>query len=404
MPVEEALRRVLDSAGSGTEAIRLPIAECDGLTLAEPLTATRTQPPFDASAMDGYAARSADIAIIPAALKLIGESAAGRRFAGALRPGECVRIFTGAPVPAGADVVVLQEDTERDGDAVTVREAVAAGRHIRKAGIDFSQGDLLIEAGTRLSAKELALAAAMNHAELPVRRRPRVGLLATGDELVMPGAQPGPDQIISSNSFAVAALVRKAGGEPFDLGITADTLASLERAFARAADLQLDVLVTLGGASVGDHDLVQAALRNEGLTLDFWRIAMRPGKPMMFGRFGEQRGGLRILGLPGNPVASYVCSLMFLTPLLRALVGDPGAGADASVPAVLGAAVTANDKRQDYLRARAERREDGVPVVTPYPVQDSSMLSVLAKADALLLREPFAPAADKGQSCRIIWL
>ena len=403
LPVAEALARVLKSAGSGTGSEMVPLADCAGRTLATPVAARRTQPPFAASAMDGYAARAEDIAAAPATLRLIGESAAGRRFGGIVTSGACVRIFTGAPVPDGADVVVIQEDTMRDGDAVTVNEPIAQGRHIRRAGIDFHEGETLLVAGTRLGAAQIALAAAMNHAKLPVRRRPRIGLLATGDELVPPGGAPGPDEIISSNTLAVAELARQAGAVVFDLGIAADTLPSLEAAFARAGELDLDLLVTLGGASVGDHDLVQAALRNEGLTLDFWRIAMRPGKPMMFGRFERgPRAGLTILGLPGNPVASYACGLLFMMPLLRALVGDPEAGADRSIPAILGVDIEANDKRQDFLRSLATLDGPGLPVVSPFPVQDSSMLSVLARSNALLIRPPFAPAAKAGEPCRIV--
>ncbi len=403
LPVAEALTRILASAAPGTAALSLALAQCEGLTLAKTCFATRDQPPFPASAMDGYAACAADIAGAPAPLRLIGESAAGRSFSGTITQGTCVRIFTGAPVPMGADVVILQEDVSVSCDTILVSAPVQPGRHIRPIGVDFTHGEALLPAGMRLDARKLALAAAMNHATLPVRAKPRVGIIATGDELVLPGTEPGLDQIIASNNFAIAALARAAGAEVFDLGIAADTLASLEAAIKRGSALELDLLVTSGGASVGDHDLVQAALKNEGLSLDFWRIAMRPGKPMMFGERTPGTGPrLRILGLPGNPVASYVCGLLFMVPLLRALQGDPEAGADRSQPALLGCDVAANDKRQDYLRSSLAASHTGLPIVTPFPVQDSSMLGVLAKSDALLIRAPFAPPAKAGDICRVI--
>ena len=306
-------------------------------------------------------------------------------------------------MPEGADIVVIQEDTSREGDTLTVKLPITEGRHIRQAGIDFKKDDPLLAAGTRLDAAKLALAAAMNHGKISVRSRPRIGIVATGDELVPPGGMPGPDQIISSNTLSIAALAREAGAEVFDLGIAADTIDSLEAMFERGLALSLDVLVTSGGASVGDHDLVQAMLKTRGLDLDFWRIAMRPGKPMMFGIFKGSAGPpMRILGLPGNPVASYVCSLMFLMPLLRALVGDPEAGRDRSEPAILAVDLKANDKRQDFLRATLEPHSDGLPRARPFAVQDSSMLSVLAQSQALLIRAPFAPAAKAGEPCRVI--
>ena len=404
LPVADALARILASADEGTGIEIIDIEQAHTRTLASALTANRTQPPFDASAMDGYAARAEDIRTTPVELKLIGESAAGRRFDGKLTPGSCIRIFTGAPVPDSADVVILQEDTVRVGESVLVKESVASGRHIRQAGIDFRKGETLIAAGTRLDAAQIALAAAMNHSRLALRQRPRIGILSTGDELVKPGVVPGADQIISSNALAIAARAQAAGAETFDLGIAADTLALIEQALQQAHALKLDILVTSGGASVGDHDLVQAALRNDGLTLNFWRIAMRPGKPMMFGQYERAGSRLRILGLPGNPVASYVCTRIFLEPLIRALMGDPEADCDRTVPAILGSDVKANDKRQDYLRATLQQTGDGLPVVTPFPVQDSSMLSVLARSNALLLRAPFAPAAKAGDASRVLMI
>ena len=355
LPVAEARVRVLAGAGPrGTE--RVPLAEALGRTLSEPLLARRTQPPFRASAMDGFALQAADLESLPATLKLIGESAAGHGFSGTLNRGETVRIFTGAPVPEGADAVLMQEDALLDGDIVTATRIVAEGRHIREIGIDFTDGEALLPAGTRLGPIDIALAAASGHAEVAVARKPRVAILATGDELVQPGEATSADQIVASNSFAIAAFVQQAGGEPIDLGIASDDFASLEAAVLAARQAEADVLVTLGGASVGKHDLVRSALTNEGMELGFWRIAMRPGKPLIHGRLGD----MLILGLPGNPASSIVCALLFLMPLLRALSGDPRAADDPSEPAILGAPMPPNGPREDYLRAKLSRGADGL--------------------------------------------
>ena len=400
LSVEEALRRVLAGVAAPVEAETLDIAECAGRTLAVDLAALRTQPPFAASAMDGYAVRAADAAQAPVTLRLAGASVAGRRFDGVLGPGETVRIFTGAPVPEGADAIVIQEDVDADGERIAVREPARPGRHIRPAGLDFTEGATLLQAGRRLDAGRLALAAAMGHGRLAVRRRPRVAILATGDELVRPGEPAGPDQIVASNPFAIAALVADAGGEPLDLGTARDTFADLERSLAKARDSGADLLVTLGGASVGEHDLVQSALAREGMELGFWRVALRPGKPLMHGRLGP----MLLLGLPGNPVSSIVCGILFMVPAVRAMLGDPGAGADPTEPAVLGADLPANDARQDYLRATLRAGSDGPPVATAHVVQDSSMLSVLAASDALIVRPPHAKAARAGDPCRVVRL
>jgi molybdopterin molybdotransferase len=398
LSVDDALRMVLDYAREPLPAEQVAIGQAAGRTLAAPLAALRTQPPFAASAMDGYAVRAADIAAPGARLAVVGVAPAGHAFAGAVRPGEAVRIFTGAPVPEGADTILIQENADADGDAVIARTAEAAGRFVRPAGLDFTAGETLLHAGHRMGPRSQALAAAMGHAEVPVRRRPRVAVLATGDELVRPGEAMRPDQIVASNVYAIAGMVTQAGGVPIDLGIATDDFAALEAAVAAAEEAGADVLVTLGGASVGDHDLVQSALTRRGMRLGFWRIAMRPGKPLIFGSLGR----MAILGLPGNPVSSIVCAHLFLEPLLRALAGDPDAGADRSGPAVLGGPLPANDMRQDYLRARLSVDADGRTVATPFARQDSSMLRLLADAQALVVRPPHAPPAAAGDPCRIL--
>ncbi len=398
LPVDEALRRILGSVEQPVEAESMPVAECAGRTLAEDLSSRRDQPPFPASAMDGYAVRFADVAEVPSTLRIVATSAAGRGFQGPIGPGEAVRIFTGAPVPAGADAIVIQEDTEAADGQVTVRERPVPQRFIRPAGLDFRAGQALLRAGERLDARRLALAAAMGHGRLPVRRRPRIAILATGDELVPPGQPTGPDQIVASNPYAVAAIVRRAGGEPADLGIARDTFDALEERFLAAQAAKADLLVTLGGASVGDHDLVQSALARQGMELGFWRVALRPGKPLMHGRLG----GMGLLGLPGNPVSSIVCAILFLVPAIRSLLGDPAAGQDPSEAGVLGRDLPANDGRQDYLRAVLQRNPDALPTAAALPKQDSSMLGVLAEAGCLIVRAPYAPAAQAGETCRII--
>lgn len=400
LPVEEALARVLGAIDQPVGTEDLALAACHRRTLALDVAALRTQPPFAASAMDGYAVRAAEAATAPVTLRLVGSSVAGRRFEGVLSPGETVRIFTGAPLPEGADAVVIQEDVDADGRDVTLREPARSGRYIRPSGLDFTMGEVLLKAGQRLDARRLALTAAMGHARLSVRRRPRVAILATGDELVLPGAPVGPDQIVASNPFALAAIVEDAGGEAIDLGIAGDSFADLERAVEAARGSAADLLVTLGGASVGEHDLVRSGLARQGMELGFWRVALRPGKPLMHGRLGP----MLLIGLPGNPVSSVVCGLLFVAPAIRALLGDPQAGADPSDAALLGADLPANDGRQDYLRATLRPDGAGPPVATVLPRQDSSMLSALAVADALLVRRPHAPPARAGDPCRIIRL
>lgn len=405
--VDEALRRVLSSVKAPLDSITIPVEASAGYRLARDVAALRDQPPFPASAMDGYAVRSEDSLQVPAVLKIIGTSAAGQRFSGEVSRNEAVRIFTGAPVPEGADAVVLQEDTDTSNGAVTVRERPTPGLHIRPSGLDFRQGAVLLSAGERIDARHIALAAAMGHGSVRVRRKPRVALLATGDELVRPGETAGPDQIVASSLPALAAMVAKAGGEPLDLGIARDTEGALEEALDKAEALQPDILITLGGASVGEHDLVQATFARRGLDLGFWRIALRPGKPLMHGKLGS----MLFLGLPGNPVSSLVCAILFLIPAIRALSGDPEAGQDPTEEAMLGSAVGSNRDRQDYQRAivKPERIEMGgiireIAVVYPHAIQDSSMLGLLQTSQALLVRPPQALAAKAGDPCRIIHL
>jgi molybdopterin molybdotransferase len=398
MPVEDALAAILSGAEPLTEElVGLDLAH--HRILARDVAALRTQPPQAMSAMDGYAVRSADAARAGARLKVTGEVAAGRPFQRTVGAGEAIRIFTGGVIPDGADAVIIQEDTIVDGAEISITEAARPGRHIRVAGIDFREGDVLLTAGSRLNDRDLALAAAMNHPALPVRRRPRVAILATGDELVMPGGSPGPGQIVYSNGYALRSLARDEGAETLELGIAADTLEATTDGIRRARDAGADILVTTGGASVGEHDFVKRSLEAEGVAMAFWRIAMRPGKPMMHGRLGA----MRVIGLPGNPVSSYVCGFLFLVPLIRKLSGRPVVRHRIE-SALLGRHVAANDQREDYLRARLERREDGALVATPVSQQDSSLLANLAAARALVVRRPLAPAAEAGEACDILRL
>jgi len=399
LTVPQARARILANIPQPRPVEVVALERATGRTLAVDLAAKRTQPPNAVSAMDGYAVRAGDLAQLPVKLKQIGESTAGHGFSGSIGPKETVRIFTGAPVPDGCDTILIQENARVEAGFVEPLQSVASGRHIRAKGIDFAEGEVLLAAGTRFGASNIALAAAMNFTEVAVTRRPRVGILATGDELVHPGATIGVDQIVASNSFAIAALVEAAGGEPLNLGIARDELGALVERIA-AARAAADVLVTLGGASVGDHDLVKPALAGQGMELNFWKIAMRPGKPVIHGHLGP----MIILGLPGNPVAAFVAGMVFLVPLLRALCGDPDTGRDQSEPAILGKALRGNDSRQDYLRATLRLTETGLPVATPFEVQDSSLLRLLAQAQCLVIREPHAEPASAGDLCRIIRL
>jgi molybdopterin molybdotransferase len=398
MPVADALAAILAGAEPLAEEM-VPLDAAYHRILARDIAARRTQPPQAMSAMDGYAVRASDASHVKARLKVIGEVAAGRPFDRSLGPGEAARIFTGGVIPDGADAVVIQEDTIPDGDSITITEAAATGRNIRPAGVDFRKGETLLSAGSRLTDRDLSLAASMNYPELPVRRRPRIALLATGDELVMPGSTPGPGQIVYSNGFALHALARAEGADTVDLGVVGDTLEATTAGIRSAREIGADILVTTGGASVGDHDVVKKSLEAERVTIAFWRIAMRPGKPMMHGRLGA----MRVIGVPGNPVSSYVCMMLFVVPLIRALSGRKTVQHNRK-RAVLGRDVAANDVREDYLRARLEEREDGTLIATPVDHQDSSLLANLALARALVVRAPFAPPAKAGAFCEILQL
>ena len=393
LPVPEALARVLALISPlGEEEV--PLTEAAGRVLSRPVTATRTQPPFAASAMDGYAARRAD-AVPGAQLRLVGESRAGERADRALGPGETIRIFTGAPIPDGADTVVIQEDVDRDGDIVRVTDRLGPGDNIRPAGADFSAGEAM--APRRLSSADVALLAAFNRPLVPVRRKPVVALISTGDELVEPGETPGPDQIVSSNSYGLHALLRAHGADPRILPIARDSRAALEGALAAAEGA--DLVVTMGGASVGEHDQVREVFGDAGMDLSFYKIAMRPGKPLMAGRLAS---GAAMVGLPGNPVSSMVCGHLFLRPALDAFAGLP-AGPLPRGSAPLAAPVGANGVREHYARARLERGADG-PRLRLLANQDSGALSNLAAAECLAVLPAGSPPLPEGARVEYIQL
>lgn len=365
-----------------------------GRVLALDVAARRDQPPAAVSAMDGYAVRAADLDPPGRWLTVVGAAPAGHPFAGEVGPGETVRIFTGGVVPAGADSIAIQENAEADGNRVRFTRAVRRGEFVRPAGLDFKAGWVGLAAGAVLGPRELGLAAVMAQAWLPVRRRPRVGILATGDELRWPGETPASGEIVNSNSTALAAMVRLWGGEPIDLGISPDEPEALATRIEAVEGL--DAFVTSGGASVGEHDRVQDALGVRGLELAFWKIAMRPGKPLLFGRLGA----IPVLGLPGNPVSAAVCAIMFLRGgILRML------GLDPALPrgkARLAGSLPANDQREDYLRARYLGSEAGMRTVETAPRQDSSMFATFTRADALVVRPPHDPERAPGDLVEII--
>ena len=393
--IDEARERILADLHP-TPAEIVALADAWGRVTAAPVMARLTQPPADVSAMDGYALRATD-GTLGSVLQVIGSAPAGHPFEGTVGAGQIVRLFTGSVVPKGADAILLQEDAAATGTEVRVNEAVTVGRHIRRAGQDFAAGDVVVPGGRRLTARDIGLAAAANHPWLTVHRRPRVAILATGDEIAMPGEPIPPGGIVSSNSHALAALVRAMGGDPVVLPVAADT----REAVAAVADAVhgIDMLVTTGGASVGEHDLIIESLKTRGLRLDFWQIAMRPGKPLLFGTLGS----VPVLGLPGNPVSALVCSILFLLPALSRLCGLPAAPPP-TVQAITGGALRANDHRADHLRATVTIDQQGRVVATPFPVQDSAMLRRLALADALILRAPNAPALQEGSEVMVIRL
>lgn len=392
LTVEEARRRILaDASRLGVEPA--PLAESFGRVLAETISASRAQPPFDASAMDGWAIRHGDYA--PGApFRIVGESAAGAAYPRPVGPMEAVRIFTGAPMPANADLVIIQEEATREGDEVRFQAGQDPRRNVRPAGGDFKPGDTLLDAGVTLDPWRLSLIAAAGRAEVSVARRPRVAILATGDELAPPGATPRPDQIFESNSFSLAALVQGWGGEAVRLSAQADNAEAIAVAVAR---VEADLIVTIGGASVGDYDLVKPALASLGLMLSVESVALRPGKPTWSGRLPD---GRRVLGLPGNPASSLVCAELFLRPLLAALTGAP---ADRRlVPACLAIPLPAGGPREHWMRASLSTDPEGRTLVTPFPDQDSALVAVFARADALLRRQVGAPSAVPGDLVEVL--
>lgn len=396
LSVTEALARV--TAGfSLLSAEQVALPDALGRVLAEDVAARLTQPPKAVSSMDGYAVQAADVASVPVTLTQVGESQAGKGFDGEISAGECTRIFTGAPLPVGADAIVIQEVVDAEGDAILVKETSKTGADVRPAGLDFAAGDVLLTAGKLMTARDIGLAAAMNVPWVMVRRRPRIAFIATGDEVVMPGDAVGPDQIISSNSLALEAFIKVMGGEPVNLGIARDTETSLRQALAGAKGC--DALVTIGGASVGDYDLVRQVMGADGLDLNFYKIAMRPGKPLIFGDWN----GIPVLGLPGNPVSAGVTSVIFLRAAMAVMLGT-GDGDLRTAAATLGADLPANGKRQDFMRATLSVNADGHLTATPFSRQDSAMMATFAKSDCLLIRPIGAPAATAGDRVEIVRL
>jgi molybdopterin molybdotransferase len=395
MPVDEALQRILDGVKPlSTETI--PLAQALGRVLSKDVIAKRDQPPFAASAMDGYAVHHEDVAALPATLKIIGTSNAGHAFKGTLKPRTAVRILTGAPVPKGADTIVIQENTGRQGDTLRILNETPKGKNIRRAGLDFTRGNVLVKAGIKLKARDIGLLAAGNTARISVHRTPKIVLFTTGDELVLPGGKARPDQIYSSNSHALEAMAGILGCDVINFGIVRDSLTATKAAIRKG--LGADVLLTTGGASVGDHDYVQEAFKACGVKIGFWKVALRPGKPFMYGR----KGKTHVMGLPGNPVSALVTARIFLTPLVKAFQGLPTE--ETFITTRLGTPLPINDERRDYVRATMAETEDGIRVVTPFSLQDSSMQRTLQSSHALILREPFAPAAVAGSLVKALIL
>ncbi|MDJ0613051.1 MAG: molybdopterin molybdotransferase MoeA [Rhizobiaceae bacterium] len=401
IPAEEALNIVLDDI-SPTQTETVTLYNASGRVLAKDLTSKRTQPPFDASAMDGYAVRQSDIATLPAVLKIIGESRAGVPFEGNIQSGEAVRIFTGAVVPSGADSIVIQENTESsEPETIRILSGVPEGKFIRKAGLDFKQGETLLRIGEELTPSRLALAASMNYAEIPVYKKPKVALLSTGDELVLPGKSLADGQIIASNTFGLIASVQNCGGEVLDFGIVEDTKDTLHETFEKALEARCDLIVTTGGASVGDHDLVMPVAREMGFEFEIAKIAMRPGKPFLFAKLRDEDHSVCLTGLAGNPVSSLVAFNVFVRPLIQIMAG--GTAETASMrKAILGRNLPENDERAEYMRATLETGPDGQLVATPFDTQDSSMLANLVRADCLVYRAVKAAAVSKGEPVEIV--
>jgi len=401
LSVEEALEILLADIRPLT-AQTVPLRQAGGRILARDAAATLTQPPFAASAMDGYALRAQDVQTAPVPLKIVGEAAAGHSFDGEIKQGEAVRIFTGAPVPDDADTVIMQEMTEQpDEQTVMVLSPMKVNKNIRPMGGDFHQGDIVLHAGQLLTPAALALAAASGHAALKVVTRPKVAILSTGDELVVPGTKPAANQIIASNASGLAEIARLHGAEVVDLGIAADSRQEIRQAIARAADQQADILLTSGGVSVGDYDLVQDVLKEAGMIPAFWKIAMRPGKPLMSGTLPGSHP-VRVLGLPGNPVSCLLTAQLFFVPLVARL-----AGKHYKAPLMTGyltRPLAANGARRHYIRACVEKNETGGRAVTPLDNQDSSLLSVLTKANCLIVHEADAPALPESSACTILLL
>lgn len=394
LPVADALSAILKNLPP-LDTERVALDDASGRILAEDLTAKLANPPFSASAMDGYAVRATDIQKAGTKLKVIGEAAAGHEFTDTASAGDAVRIFTGAPLPTGTDTIVIQENTERDEELVTISETAPRGNFVREKGSDFAEGETLLFKGEILHPRLLNLAAAMNHGILPVIRKPKVAIIATGDELILPGNKPTQDQVICSTPFGLEAMIKNAGATPIKMGIAGDSLEALNESLRRSADA--DIVVTIGGASAGDHDLVQQALKNIGVEMNFWKINMRPGKPLMFGKRDQQR----YLGVPGNPVSAMVCAAIFLRPLIKSMLGQNPAQ-DNQLTGTLAAPLEANGGRQHYMRAQMASSSEGKLTITPAQTQDSAMQRTLARSNCLIVRKPKAPEANPGDEVNII--
>ena len=393
LSIDDALTKIRDAITPvATEEVF--VTDALGRVLAADVIAEVSHPPQAVSAMDGYAVRAADVLTAPISLKMIGEAAAGHVFTGSVSPGQCTRIFTGGALPNGADTVIIQEDTETDGDQISMLEAPKPGQWVRAEGLDFASGKTLIPAGRLLSARDLGVAAAAGATWLKVRQKPRVAVLATGDEVVMPGAPRRADQIVSSNSVALVSYAEVFGAEAVSLGVAADRPEALREKLNDASGF--DLLVTSGGASVGDHDLVQSVSGDQGMELGFYKIAMRPGKPLIFGQLGQTF----LLGLPGNPVSTGVTAAIFMRAAIEQLLGLTPAPLYQA--ATLGRDLPENGKRLDFMRAELTPNSEGLPTATPYERQDSSMMALFAEADCLVMREIGAPAASAGDTVKIV--